>query len=83
MRLLSLAVMIFLAVALGSFHACKRNQEGEGGAERAGKRIDETLEKAGKETGKLLERAGEKLQEYGEQAKDAPSEKPAPASPPP
>jgi hypothetical protein len=75
--------MIFLAVALSLFHACERNQEGEGAAERAGKRIDETLEQAGKETGKLLERAGEKLQEYGEQAKDAQPEKPAPASPPP
>jgi hypothetical protein len=83
MRPLSLALMIFLVVALGSFHACRRNQEGEGVVERAGKKIDETLEKGGENAGKVLERAGEKLQEHGEQAKDAPPEKPAPSSPPP
>lgn len=83
MRPVRLGMMILLLVALGfSSHACNRNEEGEGAAERAGKRIDDTLEKAGKETGKLLERAGEKLQEYGEQPKDAPPEKAAPASPP-
>ena len=64
-----------------STNGCKRNEQGEGPAEQAGKTIDKALEKAGEETGRLLERAGEKLQEYGYKSKDAPPDKPAPAAP--
>jgi hypothetical protein len=64
-----LSIFAVAALAL-SFNACKRNEQGEGAAEQAGKAIDQGLERAGKETGRALERAGEKMQEYGEKTKD-------------
>ena len=82
MKSLQTYVFIFsLAAFAVSTQGCKRNDQGEGSAEQAGRTIDKALEKAGEETGRLLERAGEKMQEYGEKSTDAPSEKPAPAAP--
>jgi hypothetical protein len=57
-----------------SFTACKK----EGPAERAGEKIDETVEKAGEkmeEAGEEMketsEKAGEKIEEAGEEVKEA------------
>ena len=49
---------------------CKRSEDGEGSAERAGRQIDNALEKAGQETGKLMERVGESMQKAGENMQD-------------
>jgi hypothetical protein len=82
MKSLNKYLLIFLVAVFGvSTNACKRNEQGEGAAEEAGKTIDKALERAGEATGRVLERAGEKMQEYGEKAKDTPPEKPAPATP--
>jgi len=82
MKPLKKYLLIFSVAAFAvSTNACKRNEQGEGAAEQAGKTIDKALEKAGEEGGRLLERAGEKMQEYGEKEKDAPPDKPAPAAP--
>ena len=60
--LLVLAVMSFVVSAA----ACRRNEQGEGAAEQAGKTIDKGLERAGQETGKLMEKAGEAMQKAGD-----------------
>ena len=49
---------------------CKKSEDGEGSAERAGRKIDNALEKAGRETGKLMERVGESMQKAGENMQD-------------
>ena len=49
---------------------CKRSEDGEGSAERAGRQIDNAFEKAGQETGKLMERVGESMQKTGENMQD-------------
>jgi flagellar biosynthesis/type III secretory pathway M-ring protein FliF/YscJ len=72
-------LIVFVAVFGVSTNACKRNEQGEGAAEQAGKTIDKALEKAGEETGRVLERAGEKMQEYAEKSKETPPAKSAPA----
>ena len=77
-RYLSIVLIVVFAV---SANACRRNEQGEGAAEQAGKTIDKALERAGEETGRVLERAGEKMQEYGDRAKDAPPDKPPAAAP--
>ena len=53
-RYLSIALIVVFAV---SANACRRNEQGEGAAEQAGKTIDKALERAGEETGRVLERA--------------------------
>ena len=56
---------------------CKRSEDGEGPAERVGRKIDSgfnAVEKAGQETGKLMERAGESMQKAGESMQDKPKE---------
>jgi hypothetical protein len=60
--LLLLIIVAFSASAIG----CKRNEQGEGSAERAGKQIDKALEQAGEETGKLMGKAGEAMKEAGD-----------------
>jgi hypothetical protein len=49
---------------------CKQSDDGEGSAERAGRKIDNALQKAGQETGKLMERPGESMQKAGEKMQD-------------
>ncbi len=72
-------LLIFSVAAFAvSTNGCKRNEQGEGAVEQAGKTIDKALEKAGEQGGRVLERAGEKMQEYGEKPKDAPPENPRP-----
>jgi hypothetical protein len=43
----------------------------EGPAERAGKRIDESMEKANEKAREGMERAGEEMQKLGERMQDA------------
>jgi hypothetical protein len=82
MKSLNKYLLVFVVVVFGvSTNACKRNEQGEGAVEQAGKTIDKALERAGEDTGRVLERAGEKMQAYGEKAKDAPPDKRAPAAP--
>ena len=69
-RLLILAIAAAMIAPAG----CKRSEDGEGSAEKAGKKIDNALEKAGQETGKLMERAGESMQKAGESMQDKPKE---------
>jgi hypothetical protein len=60
--------VLFIIVAFSASAAgCKRNEQGEGAAERAGKQIDKTLEQAGEETGRLMGKAGEAMKEAGDQ----------------
>jgi F0F1-type ATP synthase membrane subunit b/b' len=61
--------LLLLAIAAFSVSAtsCKRNEQGEGAAEQAGKKIDKALEQAGEEAGRLMEKAGERLQDTGDQ----------------
>ena len=77
-RYLSIVLIVVFAV---SANACRRNEQGEGAAEQAGKTIDKALERAGEETGRVLERAGGKMQEYGEKPRETPPDKPTPATP--
>jgi hypothetical protein len=60
-----LLILLMAAVILAPA-GCKRSEDGEGSAERAGRQIDNALEKAGQETGKLMERVGESMQKTGE-----------------
>jgi hypothetical protein len=59
-----------LLVAIAAFSvsagACKRNEQGEGSAERTGKKIDKALEQAGEEAGKLMGKAGEAMKDAGD-----------------
>jgi hypothetical protein len=45
---------------------CRKNEQGEGSAEQAGKQVDKALEQAGEEGGKLLGKAGEAMKEAGD-----------------
>ena len=85
MELLTKSVLVIFIAALAlSTVGCKRNEQGEGPAEQAGKTIDKALEKAAGETVRLIERAGETIREFGKETKEAPADKGAksgPASP--
>ena len=54
-------------IIIVSFTACKK----EGPAERAGKKIDETVEKAGEKIEESAEKAGDKIEEAGEKVKES------------
>ena len=58
-------LLVFVAFVASS-GGCRRNEQGEGAAEQAGKTIDRGLERAGQETGKLMEKAGEAMQKAGD-----------------
>ena len=64
-----LLILVIAAVMLAPA-GCKRSEDGEGSAERAGRQIDNALDKAGQETGKLMERVGESMQKAGENMQD-------------
>jgi hypothetical protein len=64
-----LPILLMVAVIFAPA-GCKRSEDGEGSAERAGRQIDNALEKAGHETGKLMERVGESMQKTGENMQD-------------
>ena len=61
----NIILVIFSCMIIVSFTACKK----EGPAERAGKKIDETVEKAGEKTKESVEKAGDKIKEVGEKVK--------------
>ena len=69
------ALVIFVAAFAISVAGCKRNHQGEGPAEQAGKTIDKALDRAAEETGRVMERAGEAIENYGEERKDVPPRK--------
>ncbi|MPZ77811.1 MAG: hypothetical protein GEU77_14930 [Deltaproteobacteria bacterium] len=85
MELLKKYVLVVLIAAVAvSTAGCKRNEQGEGPAEQAGKTIDKAVERAAEETGRLMDQAGETIQNYGgETKKTAPDKgsKSRPASP--
>jgi len=77
-------LVIAIAAFAVSTAGCKRNEQGEGPAEQAGKTIDKAVERVAEETGRLVDQAGETIQGYGEETKKAPPDKgkkSTPASP--
>jgi hypothetical protein len=63
----NIILVIFSCMIIVSFAACKK----EGPAERAGKKIDETVEKAGEKTKDAVEKAGDKIEEVGDKVKES------------
>jgi hypothetical protein len=63
----NIILVLFSCMIIVSFAACKK----EGPAERAGKKIDETVEKAGDKIKESAEKAGDKIEEAGDKAKEA------------
>ena len=63
----NILLFFFSCMIIVSFTACKK----EGPAERAGKKIDETVEKAGEKTKESVEKAGDKIKEVGEKVKES------------
>ena len=60
-------LVLFSSMIIVSFAACKK----EGPAERAGKKIDETVEKAGEEMKEAAEKASDKMEEAGEKMEES------------
>jgi hyperosmotically inducible periplasmic protein len=68
MSILKKIIMVFFScMIIVSFTACKK----EGPAERAGKKVDETVEKAGEKIKESAEKAGDKIEKAGEKVKEA------------
>jgi len=63
----NIILVFFSCMIIVSFTACKK----EGPAERAGKKIDETVEKAGDKIKKSAEKAGDKIEEAGDKMKES------------
>jgi len=59
--------VFFSCMIIVSFTACKK----EGPAERAGKKMDETVEKTGDKIKESAHKAGDKIEEAGEKVKEA------------
>jgi hypothetical protein len=57
--------LLFTGVLLLSAASCKRDSQGEGPAEQAGKKIDQATERASQEIGKALERGGDAAKKAG------------------
>ena len=62
-----IVLVLFSCMIIVSFTACKK----EGPAERAGKKIDETIEKAGEQIKESADKAGDKIEETVEEAKES------------
>ena len=60
-------IVLVAFFALGGAFGCER----EGPAERAGEKIDETMEQAQERTEEAVEEAGEALEEAGEEVKES------------
>ena len=58
--------LLFAGALLLSAGACKKDSQGEGPAEQAGKKIDQATERASQEIGKALERGGDAVKKAGE-----------------
>jgi len=68
MSILRKIILVFFGcMIIVFFIACKK----EGPAERAGKKIDETVEKAGDKIKESAEKAGDKIEEAGEKVKES------------
>jgi hypothetical protein len=68
MSILRKVLLVFCSgMIIVSFTACKK----EGPAERAGKKIDETVGKAGKKIDESAEKAGDKIEEAGKKLKES------------
>ena len=63
----NIILVFFSCIIVVSFTACKK----EGPAERAGKKIDQTVEKAGENIKKSTEKAGDKIEEAGEKVRES------------
>ena len=57
-----------MAALLAALSGC---QKPEGPAEKAGKKVDQTVEKAGEKIDAAKEKAGEKIEKAGQELKDA------------
>lgn len=68
-RMTNAAWLLMAVVLLFGPGACKKGPEGEGPAEQAGKKIDQSMAKAGEEVGKALESAGEAVKQAGQEVK--------------
>jgi len=62
-----IVLVLFSCMIIVSFTACKK----EGPAERAGKKIDETIEKAGEQIKESADKAGDKIEETVQEAKES------------
>ena len=60
-------IVVCSSLLVVSFTACKK----EGPAERAGKKIDETVEKTEKKIKDTAEKAGDKIEEAGKKVKES------------
>ena len=60
-------LFFFSCVIIVSFTACKEERP----AERAGKKIDETVEKVGEKIKDSAEKAGDKIEEAGNKVKES------------
>lgn len=68
MSILKNSILVFFScMIIVSFTACKK----EGPAERAGKKIDETVEKAGEKLKESVDKAGDNIEEAGEKMKES------------
>ena len=63
----NIILVFFISMIIVSFTACKK----EGPAERAGKKIDETVEKTGEKIKESTEKVGDKIEEAGEKVKES------------
>jgi predicted amino acid-binding ACT domain protein len=62
-----IVLVLFSCMIIVSFAACKK----EGPAERAGKKMDETVEKAGEEMKEAAEKTSDKIEEAGEKMEES------------
>lgn len=58
--------LLFAVVLLLSAAACKRDPQGEGPAEQAGKKIDQAMDRAGEKLGEALQRGGDAAKKAGQ-----------------
>jgi uncharacterized lipoprotein YehR (DUF1307 family) len=63
----NIILVLFCSMIIVSFTACKK----EGPAERAGKKIDQTVEKAGEKIKKSAEKANDKIEAAGDKVKES------------
>jgi predicted small lipoprotein YifL len=63
----NIILFFFICMIIVSLTACKK----EGPAERAGKKIDETVEKTGEKIKESTEKAGDKIEEAGDKVKES------------
>jgi hyperosmotically inducible protein len=68
MSILKNIILVFFSIMIiVSLTACKK----EGPAERAGRKIDETVEKTGDKIKESTEKAGHKIEETGDKVKES------------